>query len=306
MNTWQPSAPLANLHLRAQLMQRLRAFFADRSILEIDPPLLQSGPNLDHGVSPFSLADRYLATSPEHPLKRLICAGSGAIWSLAPCFRQGEQGRRHNPEFRMVEWYRPDWDDAAIAQECLDLIAHLLQKPLPITSLSWRQAYQTYIKLDPSTASNEALAQALGPDAAACQGQRAPMLDLLLSRDIEPQLGHNSYCLLTDYPSDQVAQARLRQTADGPVAARFEIYHQGLELANGYHECKDAKDLRLRLQAEAVSRKPTLPIDERYLAAIEAGIGDCAGVALGFDRICMLAAGTQDIADILPFAWDRA
>jgi elongation factor P--(R)-beta-lysine ligase len=290
---WQPSCTLAVARERAAMYARIRAFFAARDVLEVDTPLLQGGANADHGIQPLAVADRFLVTSPEHPLKRCLAAGWGDVYALSACFREGEQGRRHNPEFRMLEWYRLSWDDRRLAVETIELCRELTSLAGPVQWLRYDEAFQQYAGIS-SEATLPQLQQALG-EAGTAVRTRHEALDLLLVDQIESQLGRAGWTVLTDYPSDQAAQARLR----GNTAARFELYRDGIELANGYHECTDAADLRRRLQAE------TEHLDERYLAAC-AHLPDCAGVALGLDRLLLLGLGLDDLSQVLPFAWDRA
>ena len=302
---WRPRADRAALARRAALVDATRTFFRARDVLEVDPPLLQSGANLDHGVIPFAVGDRFLPTSPEHPLKRLVAASCGAIWALSPAFRQDERGVRHAPEFRMLEWYRPGWDDVQLADECVALAATLTGFAADSERLAWRDAFRRHADLDPLACDDAALRHA-APDAPA-DATRHELLDLVLTSRVEPQLGRGRWTLLTDYPADQAAQARLRTHADGTrTAARFELYRNGIELANGYWELTDANELRARLAAELAARGDArLRLDERFLAAVP-HLPDCAGVAVGFDRLAMLALGADDIRAVQCFAWEQA
>ncbi len=310
VTNWRPTASVGVLRRRAELVERTRQFFRERNALEVDTPVLQSGANLDHGVLPFRLdlhhGARFLPTSPEHPLKRLVAADYGDVWALAPAFRVGERGRRHGPEFRMLEWYRLGWDDRRLAEEVIALLALLTDKPSTHSIISWRDAFRTYAKIDPLTADDATIMAHLGNDAAVANGDRRVALDLLLTRDVEPQLGRDSWTVLTDYPADQCAQARIRNDANGtPVAARFEIYRSGIELANGYHELLDGSLLRERLAGELASRTAGEQLDERFLSAMAHGLPDCAGVAVGFDRVVMLALGLNHIEQTQAFGWEN-
>jgi lysyl-tRNA synthetase class 2 len=231
------------------------------------------------------------------------------VWALSPAFRQGECGRLHAPEFRMLEWYRPGWDDRRIAAETIALLAALTGWPPDHETIAWRDAFRRHAGLDPRTATMDDLRRRLGPDAAAVGADRDAALDLILVRDVEPGLGRGRWTVLTDYPAAAAAQARLRTDADGiPVAARFELYRDGIELANGYWELADAGELDARLDAELARRDPALGFarDARYAAAMAAGLPDCAGVAVGFDRVVMLALGLGSVAETQAFGWDRA
>jgi len=309
---WRPRASWATLRARARIMQATRAFFRARGVLEVDVPVLQGGANLDHGVESFRVetaaGPRFLPTSPEHPLKRLVAAGSGPVWALAPAFRRGESGLRHRPEFRMLEWYRPGWDDGALSEECVELLAALTGLAPKVERVSWREAFVRYAGLDPATADDAALRAALGEHRATPQG-RAEALDLLLALHIEPALGCGQWTILIDYPATAAAQARVRMDAQGqPIAARFEIYRNGLELANGYHELTDASVLRERLEHERLLRSDATQLlhDERFAAAMHEGLGDCAGVAVGFDRVLMIALDRTDIAETMAFPYEEA
>jgi lysyl-tRNA synthetase class 2 len=310
-NDWRPTAPVGVLRRRAELVERTRAFFRARGVLEVDTPVLQGGANFDHGVVPMrvSLAGttRYLPTSPEHPLKRLVAAGCGDVWTLAPAFRADERGQRHAPEFRMLEWYRVGWDDRRLADEVIALLHDLSGLGTEHEVLTWRNAFRLYAGIDPLTADDATLFTRLGSDATVAAGDRRVALDLLLTRDVEPRLGQGRWTVLTDYPADQCAQARIRHDADGkPVAARFELYRNGVELANGYHELLDGTALAERLRQERDQRGTADQLDERFLAAMRAGLPDCAGVAVGFDRVVMLAFGQTDITTTQAFGWGNA
>lgn len=271
------------------MVDRVRRFFAERGVLEVDTPALQPGANLDHGVMPMACGDRFLPTSPEHALKRLVAAHGCDVWTLAPAFRAGERGNRHRPEFRMLEWYRVGWDDRRIAEETVEVLRAITGLPGDVERISWYDAWS---------------AAGIDPDGVqAAEGfSREERLDLLLTERIEPRLGRGGWTVLCDYPASGAAQARIRHDAAGrPVAARFEIYRDGIELANGYHECTDAGELLARHQAELPAH-PGCTIDARFHAAMEAGMPDCAGVAVGFDRAVMLGLGLADIAGGMAFA----
>jgi lysyl-tRNA synthetase class 2 len=308
---WRATAPVGVLRQRAQLVDRVRTFFRERAVLEVDTPILQGGANLDHGVVPVRVAldsgTRFLPTSPEHPLKRLVASGYGDVWTLAPAFRSGEHGRRHAPEFRMLEWYRLGWDDRRLAHEVIALLALLTGWSHHHEVVTWRDAFRRHAGLDPVTATTAMVLERLGQDAPVAGGDRRVALDLLLTRAVEPALGRGAWTVVSDYPTDQCAQARLRADADGgQVAARFEIYRDGIELANGYHELSDGIALRERQVRELASRTAGELPDERFLGAMAAGFPDCAGVAVGFDRVVMLALGLPDVAATQAFAWNDA
>lgn len=296
---------------RAELVDRAREFFRARDVLEVDTPVLQGGANLDHGVMPFEvIADgkRWLPTSPEHPLKRLLAAGSGAIWTLAPAFRSGENGRLHSPEFRMLEWYRPGWDDRKLRDEVVELFGHLTTFGLKQEVVSYREAFQRHAQVDPFLDLHETILKRLGDRADVVRNDPHAALDLLLTNEIEPKLGRGMWTVITDYPPWASAQAQLREDEHRQsVAARFEIYRDGIELANGYHELASAHELKPRLMAEIKRRGWSHDCrDGLFEEAMASGLGNCAGVAVGFDRVVMLALGLENIAQTQAFPWDRA
>lgn len=319
---WRPSAPLANLKQRARILQRIRAFFAEREVLEVETPTLSAAaltdPAIDSLVTRYtgpSHADGlnlYLHTSPEFPMKRLLAADSGPIYQIAKVFRQGEAGRRHNPEFTLLEWYRPDFDHHALMDEVEQLVAPILGLSGKAERLSYRNAFKRHAGLDPLAASISELreaAQQLGTGGFDAGEDRDLWLDLILSHHVEPHLGKVGLCFLTDYPASQAALARLNP--DNPaVAERFELYYKGVELANGFHELGDSAEQRRRFEAELAERaeqeREQYPMDERLLAALESGFPDCAGVALGVDRLVMLALGASSLDEVIAFTLDRS
>lgn len=321
---WQPSASIENLQLRAKVLNQVRHFFAEREVLEVDTPVLARGgstdPYLDSmqsrcdggGVS--EVLDLYLQTSPEFHMKRLLAAGSGPIWQLARSFRNGEYSERHNPEFAMLEWYRPGFDLPMLMEEVRQLLTEVLGD-LSCEQVRYRELFQRYLQLDPFSSSLEALQlsaqQKTGIDAVASRMDRDTCCDLLLSHEIESHLGKEGLTFVFDYPASQAALAKVHLDEQGDkVASRFECYHQGIELANGYHELTDADEQDKRFKQDNVMRqalgKPEVTVDTHLVAALAAGMPECAGVALGFDRMLMLRAGAGKLADVISFAINRA
>ena len=320
---WRPTAPLEALRLRAELLARIRAFFAARGVLEVETPLLSAATVTDlhlaslstrgSGSGPLGGRALYLQTSPEYAMKRLLAAGSGPIYQLGKAFRDGEAGSRHNPEFTLLEWYRPGFDHHALMDEVDAFLAALLGLPAA-ERLSYRDLFRRHFGVDPLTAAvadlDGAVAEAgLVPPTFAAD-DRDGRLDLLLSHVVEPRLPRERPTFVYDYPASQAALARLRDGPDGVgVAERFEVFAGGLELANGFHELADAGEQRRRFEVDLACRcaagLPEVPIDERLLAALEAGLFDCAGVVFGFDRLVMLAAGASAINEVLAFPIDR-
>lgn len=324
---WAPGADWDTLRLRAELLARIRAFFAARRVLEVETPALSAAAIPDPHLASFSTRYTgpgprhgqalYLHTSPEFPMKRLLAAGSGCIYQIARVFRDGEAGRRHNPEFTLLEWYRVGFDHHRLMGEATELVEALLAGRLALSEperVSYRDLFERHLRLDPHRATATELAacarrQGLRVPADLSADDPDPWLDLLLTHCIEPQLGQGRLSWVYDYPASQAALARLRP-GDPPVGERFELYLNGLELANGFHELGDAAEQRRRFERENAARRasglPVMPVDEHLLAALEAGLPDCAGVALGFDRLAMLAAGKKSLAEVLAFPLDRA
>ena len=309
---WRPSAALETLRARQAMLSATRRFFSQHGVLEVDTPVLQGGANVDPGSQSLMVAcgaeRRFLPTSPEHPLKRLVAAGYGAVWALAPAFRMGERSHRHQPEFRMLEWYRPGWDERQLLDEVLALLALLTGWDRACEVITYREAFIRHVAIDPEHVGSAQLAELAHGAGAEIAADRDAAIDWLLATRIEPHLGRERFTALTGYPQRLAAQARLRMEADGVrVAARFELYWRGIELANGYHELSDAAELAARLGQERSHRQDsTLAPDHRFESAMRAGLPDCAGVALGFDRVLMLTLGLTEVAQTMAFSWDLA
>ncbi|WP_111495680.1 EF-P lysine aminoacylase EpmA [Marinobacter bohaiensis] len=321
--SWPPTASLRALRERARLLAHVRQFFAERAVLEVETPVLAR-----HGVSDLHLdcvtarllpvagcggGEAFLQTSPEYHMKRLLAAGSGPIYQVFRAFRDGERGVRHNPEFSLLEWYRPDFDDQALMDEVAALVCGWLDLPEP-ERLTYREAFLRYAGLDPFTVSLIELrgrVAALAGDAAFADSlDRDACLDVIMTHQVEPALESVPAVFIHDYPASQAALARVRDVDGHRVAHRFELYLDGLELCNGYWELTDADEQRRRFEADNALRrqhgKPEMALDEALLAALAAGMPDCAGVALGLDRLLMRALGARDISDVLAFPIERA
>jgi elongation factor P--(R)-beta-lysine ligase len=321
---FRPTASWQNLQLRSSLLRKLREFFFERGFLEVETPLASADVVVDRHLDPlgFVLPDDprrpdvgqrlWLQTSPEFAMKRLLAAGSPAIYQVTRAFRADEIGPLHNPEFTMVEWYRPG-DDVVAGMSLLSDLSETLLGRGAARRLSYSAAFQQHVGLDPHTASAAELRTA----AASCDiaapaslgDDRDGWLDLLLAERVQPHLGRHEPAIVYDYPASQAALARIR-AGDPAVAERFELYVDGIELANGYHELLDSAELRRR-QAEANDHrrsdgKAALPVDSRLLAAMDAGLPAATGVALGWDRLVMVAAGGRDIREVIAFPIDRA
>lgn len=313
---WQPSASIETLRLRAGLMNRVRAFFDARGVLEVETPLLSRAaitePNLASAeVRLPGLNDAfYLHTSPEFFMKRLLAAGSGDTWQACKVFRGAEQGARHNPEFTMIEWYREGFDHFGLMREVADLLRELIPGLAPETeTLGFIEAFERHAGFDPLEITDAALRREVeGVGVAPAGLDRDAMLDAVAGFLVYPELGKGRVSFVHGFPASQAALARL-DDADPRCARRFEAFVNGVELANGFHELSDAAEQRRRFESENASRQaaglPEMPLDEHLLAALDAGMPDCAGVALGFDRVVMLASGAQHIGEVVSFEFDR-
>jgi lysyl-tRNA synthetase class 2 len=302
------------------MLAQARAFFARHGVLEVETPILSAAAVSDPQLE--SLATRiagmpgefYLHTSPEYSMKRLLAAGSGDIYQICKVFRDAERGRWHNPEFTMIEWYRSGFDDAALMDEVEALLGALLQPQrhlAPAEHLSYAAAVRRHAGVDAHASSDAELLAAAQRHGIVCETRldRDAKLDLLMGLIVGPKLGFDRPCFVCDYPASQAALARLKPGLPA-VAARFELYLDGIELANGFHELQDAAEQRRRFEHDlgvrAARGQPLRPIDERLLAALQYGLPECAGVALGFDRLVALALGADAIAAATTFTIDNA
>jgi lysyl-tRNA synthetase class 2 len=310
------------LHLRAQLNELVRTFFADRGVAEVETPVLSQAGNTEPNIDGFKTTftgptgagtpTRFLRTSAEYPMKRLLAEGFGDCYELGRVFRNGEAGRSHNPEFTMLEWYRVGLDHHRLMRECAQLVRAalaLVQRRVDVATLSYRDWFWHTLALDPHTADEAALRRPLarfGIDGAGLT--RDDWLDLLVTHCLEPNLPHDAITIVYDYPASQCSLARIRPGAL-PVAERCELYLGRYELANCYHELTDAAEQRARFEHDNARRRargqPELPIDERLLEVLDQ-LPDCAGVALGVDRLLAYMRLTEDIREVLAFAFDEA
>ena len=317
---WQPSASIKNLLTRAKLIEEIRRFFTDRGLLEVETPVLSEFGVTDvhlatfstEFISPFGEQSKtlWLSTSPEYHMKRLLAAGSGPIFQIGKVFRNEEAGNRHNPEFTMLEWYRPHFDMYRLINEVDDLLQQILECP-PAESMSYQFAFQQYVGLDPLSADLAELVekakkhQLMGAE----NESRDTLLQFLFSAVVEPQIGQDAPVVVYHFPASQAALAQI-SSEDLRVAERFEFYYKGLELANGFHELSDAREQLRRFQQDNLQREkmglPVRTIDTRLLSALQAGIPNCSGVALGVDRLLMIAMGAEHIKEVISFAIDNA
>lgn len=321
MTAWQPSASLQALRFRARLLKGMRAFFDARGLLEVQTPALSAAATSDPAIESFRLTglagqpDRYLHTSPEFPMKRLLAAYGCDCYQIAAVFRREESGPWHNPEFSLLEWYRLGFDQFDLMQEVEDLLHTVLLDVLPCLApqrLSYREAFLAHTGLDPHVADVRALAQCAAAQGLQMQGSlsRDAWLDALMALHVTRSFASDRFTFVYDYPASQAALAKTVQREGVRVAERFEVYWGDLELANGFHELTDASEQRRRFEQDNQRRVAAglapVPIDTRLLAALESGLAPCAGVALGVDRLLMLALKATHIEAVQAFAFDRA
>ncbi|MDE3272753.1 elongation factor P--(R)-beta-lysine ligase [Pseudoalteromonas sp. G4] len=319
---WQPSASIENLKARASLLKTIRDFFYARNVMEVETPSLSQASVTDIHLASFSTQfvgpgfakglPLYLQTSPEFAMKRLLAAGSGAIFQLAKAFRNEEAGRHHNPEFTMLEWYRPGFNAAQLMDEIDDLMIAVVGSE-KAERISYQQAFITHLACDPLTASIEELSQLAKQQGfehiAEQENDKDTLLQLLFCMCIEPKIGQKTPCFVYHFPASQAALAKLNSD-DNRVAERFELYFKGMELANGFDELTEADEQRQRFIDDNNKRKvqglAEVTVDERFLAALSHGLPQCSGVALGVDRLLMLALNAKRISDVIAFDVERA
>lgn len=298
------------------MLAGIRAFFAARGVLEVDTPLLSRAAATDlhvHSASVELNAERrYLHTSPEFPMKRLLAAGSGDIFQVCKVVRADEAGRWHNPEFTMLEWYRLGFDQHDLMNEVVALLETLDEGPARIEKLSYGEAFRRHVSVDPHRATVAELADAATDRGLDVTGRldRDAWLDLLMSAVVAPAFAADAYTFVYDYPASQAALARTHRVDDVEVAARFELFRGELELANGFHELSDADEQRRRFEADLQARQSSgleLPPMDRYLLeALASGLPECSGVALGIDRLLAVLQGGEALDTVLTFPWERA
>ena len=314
--SWRPTATHAALVQRANMLRTARTFFEQRGVLEVETPILSAAAVSDPQIESLATqiaglpGHRYLCPSPEYAMKRLLAAGSGDIYQICKVFRDAEFGRWHNPEFTMIEWYRLGFDDAALMDELEALLGQLLAPERRLATaerLSFSAALQRHAGVDAFDSSDEDLLDAARRHDIHCDGEldRDARLDLLMGFVVGPRLGRERPCFVCDYPASQAALARLKP-GQPQVAARFELYLDGLELANGFHELAQPEEQRARFMHDLALRRARgqaqPPLDENLLAALEQGLPDCAGVALGFDRVVAIALAADRLADAMAFS----
>ena len=310
---------LTTLRDRAQMFQAVRIFFLERQVMEVDVPILGQGAPIDAHIDVMTIplqtgGERFLHTSPEYAMKRLLSLGIGDIYQMSHVFRDGELGHLHNPEFTLVEWYRKGMAYETLIEETLDFI-RLFLGPLPSASISYREAFRQFASIDYLTATPAELVSCAHQHHVrlpleALLWDKNTLLHFLIGFVVEPHLGKETLTVLRDYPASQSALAQTTLREEEAIAERFEIYFRGVELANGFHELTDSIEQRRRFEAENQERirlgKKALPLDENFLQALKEGLPDCCGVAAGFDRLMLLRHGEKNLETVLPFSWKEA
>ena len=315
MSEWEPSAGIDELRARAAMLAEVRAFLSSRGVLEVDTPSLGQFAITDPNIELFEVATpdgtRFLQSSPEYAMKRLLASGSDDIFQLGKVFRSGEHGGRHNPEFVMLEWYRIDWTHYQLMREVAELIAETLRlSTWQIWSLDALLDHFCQINLHDATKLElKVAAENAGIDVVG-DLDKLDYLDLLMTHVVEPGIASWGLVFIVDFLEQQAALSRVIERGGHSVAARFEAYVHGIELANGYWEESDPNILTRRFEADnglrASRGQPVREIDERLISASRAGVPDCAGVAIGFDRLLMLAQGRSELSQVMSFSWPLA
>ena len=313
------SSKIERLQDRALMLRAARRFFDARGVLEVDCPILSAQASVDAHIdlipALYQGKDKhYMHSSPEFGMKRLLAEGIGDIYQLSHVFRDGELSAKHNPEFMMAEWYRLGFSLEQMIEETIPFIRLFLGE-LPYHVVSYREIFHQTTGIDYVAASERdlfAFIQTHGISfyPGVLEEGKDALLNLILGSKVEPNLGREGLCVLAYYPASQAALARKRWHGSEHVAERFEVYYQGVELANGYHELTNAQEQRLRFKEANQQRsslgKEMLPLDENFLEALEKGLPECSGVAVGFDRLMMLRQGQEQIAHVLPWGWQQA
>lgn len=297
-----------NINLRAKILAKIRSFFAARSVTEVETPLLSHSTNPAPHLNSFCLGDLYLQTSPEFAMKRLLARGSGDIYQVCKAFRADEIGRIHNPEFTILEWYRIGFDHHKLMDE-MDEFLKLTINTNKSQRFTYQEIFTEVLKINPHIATTEELkmvAQSSDLAVSNLPDDTDSWLQLLFTHLIEPKLGQEFPVFIYDFPVSQAMLARVRDEQP-KVASRFEVYFKGVELANGFHELSDATEQRKRFLHDLAERQklnlPPIPLDENFLLALP-NLPDCSGVAVGIDRLLLLAAGAASLSEILccPFS----
>lgn len=297
-----PSANLDALKARQGMNRDIRDYFYQQNVLEVETPLLSQAVNGDRGSTSFQLGERFLHSSPEHAMKRLLCLGSGSIYQLCKVFRADEAGSKHNPEFSMLEWYRLNFSDTQLIQEVARLANLLLQTDYPIERITYREAFKQHAGFDPFLANTQDVIRAANTLAKQeLNLDRDDSLDLIMSHQIEPAFSQNKLVFLIDFPAPQAAMAQIKEEDGLKLAKRFELFINGMEIANGYQELSCAKEQEERFSSA------NKQADYRLLHCMKTHpLPDCSGVAMGIDRLLMLKLHKTHIQEVLSFGWQQA
>jgi len=319
---WQPSASIENLKMRAEIIRNIREFFYQRNVIEVETPSLSQASVTDIHLMSFSTEfvgpnfskglPLYLQTSPEYAMKRLLAAGSGAIFQISKAFRNEESGKHHNPEFSMLEWYRPGFDHFALMDE-IDSLMLCILKCERAQRITYQKAFETVFNIDPLSASLSDLKKLCEihgfENIAKDEEDKDTLLQLLFSMIVEPTIGQEQPCFIYDFPASQAALAKINQK-NPKVADRFELYFKNMELANGFNELTDANEQLKRFESDNQKRinmgLTQVTPDHNLINALASGMPECAGVALGVDRLIMLALQKNQIKDVISFDIERA
>lgn len=320
MPSWRPTCSVDALYKRADLFRKVRSFFEERGVMEVETPAISRFPSIDQHLDPLTVherseaSDRFLITSPEYHMKRLLCHGSGSIFQICKAFRGDECGDRHNPEFTLLEWYRVGWDHWQLMDEA-DALLQMLLVCEPAERISYPVVFQQRAGVDPLILTNETFLECCekhalsAPDSLLLSDAgRDDRLNFLMGVLIEPSLGIDRPVMLYDYPASQASLSRIRP--DNPMLSeRFEVFFRGMELGNGFHELADADEQAARFAEENRLReqngKQVFPVDDAFLSALSHGLPDCAGIAMGLDRLVMLASEQDSLERAISFSWKR-
>ncbi len=323
MENGLPTTSIDTLQKRALILAAIRSFFWERKVLEVETPVLSQYGTVDFHIDSFAVdsgfdkTKRYLHTSPEFAMKRLLAAGSGSIYQICHCFRDGEKSLLHNHEFTMLEWYRIGFSYIELIREVDDLVRTILGPAAEVIEtecITYQMMFSTYLGINPFTSTIEQLQKCatengINIDVDSMGDNRDDWLNLLLSHLIEPQLGKGKLTFIMDYPSSQAALARI-SPYNPDVAERFELYIEGVEIANGFQELCDPQEQEQRFIEEQQKRekngKSKIPYDNNFISAMSQGLPECSGVALGIDRLVMHALGAEKISQVIPFTAELA
>jgi lysyl-tRNA synthetase class 2 len=313
-NHWKPTADVTVMRARAAITSRIRQYFELKSVLEVETPILSHFGGTDVQLSQWQTNNaKTLHTSPEFGMKRLLAAGMGDIYQVCRVFRRDELGRKHNPEFTMLEWYRLGINEFQLMAEVTELISSLYKEAeLDVCTWTYEFAFLNYNLPNPHHASTAELRECccslLNSDSSLWE--RDDCLDALMALVVEPSLPHEKLVYIHQYPKSQAALAKVEVHEGIQVGRRFELYWKGMELANGYYELTDVDEQLNRFQQDnekrLLSGKETVLIDENFLGAMKFGLPECSGVALGVDRLMMILLEKTSISEVIAFPFDRA